>query len=166
MLHLRDRGVDRMRTTEQINSFWELARERSIDGEILRRRVAAVGAITIVFCGFLLAIGLGILVLVFLGGMVASLGVAALLALWPRMRAGGGGAVRRLRKHVPRARGRVGPVAGRASTSAVAFAHAAAGWAAGFQRGLAQTARGAAIRFAPRPARLEPQREAIRLNAT
>jgi hypothetical protein len=75
-----------MRRTEQINAFWELTRDRSADGEVVRRRAAAIGAIAIVFCGFLLAIGLGVVVLAFLAGALACVGVVALVALWPRVR--------------------------------------------------------------------------------
>src|SRR5690242_7137444 len=74
-----------MRTTEQINTFYELARERSADGETVRRRIAAIGAMSILVCGFLLAIGLGLLVLVFLAGMAASVALVVLLSLWPRL---------------------------------------------------------------------------------
>jgi hypothetical protein len=79
-----------MRTTEQINSFWELARQRSVEGEVLRRRIAAIGGLAVGFCGFLLAIGLGVVVLVFLAGIVVSVGVAALFTLWPRLCTFGG----------------------------------------------------------------------------
>ena len=62
-----------MRTTEQINSFWELAREQSLRGQILRRRITAIGAIALGFSGLLLAIGLGGVVLAFLAVIAASI---------------------------------------------------------------------------------------------
>jgi hypothetical protein len=74
-----------MRTSEHINAFWGLAREDSPDGERIRRRVAAMGAVCLVGCGFLLAIGLGLLVVAFLAGVLVSIALAALLAVWPRV---------------------------------------------------------------------------------
>jgi Tetratricopeptide repeat len=169
-------GFNRMPTTEQINSFWKLARERSVDGEVLRRRIAATGAITIGFCGFLLAIGLGVVVLVFVAGIVASVGIAMLLALWPRLRSFGGGAMAYVRDRSRRARGRLVPLWRRglgaarmalveagAHTSNLARAAAAPGSRVG--RGVGRTARATMIRFARRAARVNPEREAIRLNA-
>jgi tetratricopeptide (TPR) repeat protein len=162
-----------MRTTEQIKSFWELARERSVDGEILRRRIAAIGASVVGFCGFLLAIGLGVVVLVFLAGIVVSVGAAALLALWPRLHSFGGDAVAHARDRSRATRGQLVPLWGRglsavrtallearAHSSGLADAAAASGSRVG------QTARAITIRFAPRAARRDPKRKAIRLNAT
>jgi hypothetical protein len=99
-----------MRTTEQINSLWELARKRSVDGEVLRRRIAAIGASVVGFCGFLLAIGLGVVVLVFLGGIVVSVGTAALVALWPRLHSFGGDAVAYARDRRRATRGQLAPL--------------------------------------------------------
>jgi hypothetical protein len=166
-----------MRTTQQINSLWELARERSVDGETVRRRIAALGAIAVVFCGFLLAVGLAVLVLVFLAGMLVSLGVVAVVAAWPRMRRAVGRSLGHVRGRGRRVPGLVRPHARRVRRS-IANAVAAAGARTSpvarrvvravsrLSRELGQTARATAIRFAPRPARIEPQREAIRLNAT
>jgi hypothetical protein len=194
-----------MRTTQQINSFWDLARERSDDGETLRRRMAAVGAIAIVFCGFLLAIGLGLLVVAFLTGTLLSLAAVALVAAWPRIRSAGrdgarhacgwargarswaghvGGRARgatgwagRAGDRARRAAGTTRPLWRRLSTfGSAAFATArthvsGAGRATArsgprLSRDAGQAARATALRFAPRQARLDPQREAIRLNAT
>jgi hypothetical protein len=166
-----------MRTTRQINTFWELARERSGEGEIVRRRIAALGAIAVVFCGFLLAVGLAVLVLVFLAGMLASVGIVAVVAAWPRVRRAVGSSLGDVRGRGRRAPGLVRPHARRVRRS-IANAVAAAGARTSpvarrvvravlrLSRELGQTARATAIRFAPRPARIEPQREAIRLNAT
>jgi tetratricopeptide (TPR) repeat protein len=161
-----------MRTTEQINSFWKLARERSVDGEVLRRRIAATGAITIGFCGFLLAIGLGVVVLVFVAGIVASVGIAMLLALWPSLRSFGGDAMAHARDRSRGARGRLVPLwrrgLGAARTALVeAGAHTSnlVRAAAASGRGVGRRARTTIIPFARRAARVNPEREAIRLNA-
>jgi tetratricopeptide (TPR) repeat protein len=164
-----------MRRTEQINSFWELARQRSVDGEVLRRRIAAIGGLVVGFCGFLLAIGLGVVVLVFLAGIVVSVGVAALLALWPRLYSFGDG-IAYARDCSRGTRGqlmplwrsvvsaaRTGLVDARAHSNALAHAAAALGSRVGY--GVGQRLRATTIRFAPRAARLDPKCEAIRLNA-
>ena len=85
-----------MRTTEQINGVWGLARENSADGERVRRRIAALGAVTLTVCGFLVAIGLGALVLALLAGALASLALLSLTAVWPYVRRHGGDWVRRV----------------------------------------------------------------------
>jgi tetratricopeptide repeat protein len=162
-----------MRTTEQINSFWELARQRSAAGGILRRRIAAIGAAALGVCGFLLAVGLGIVVLVFLAGIVVVAGVVALTASWPTLRTVGGGGVASIRDGTQRTRVQVLPLGrklARSARKAVGEAHAlgnalghvaAAGGSHAAQRGRAAT-----IRFARRTALLDPAREAVRLNAT
>jgi tetratricopeptide (TPR) repeat protein len=166
-----------MRTTEQIKSFWQLARERSADGEVLRRRVAAIGAIIVCFCGFLLAIGLGVVVLVFFAAITASIGAAALLAFWPTLRSFGGDALAHARERSRATRGRVVPLARRALNAARSAFAAARVHGSGLARAAAassrrvglragQTARATTIRFVPRPARLDPLRQALRLNAT
>ena len=165
-----------MRTTEQINSFWELARERSVDGEVLRRRIMAIGAIAVGLCGFLLAIGLGVVVLVFLGGIVVSVGVAALLTLWPRLRRFGGTGIAHSRDRSRALRGQLVPlwrnVAGAVRTALVearahgsALARAAATLCCRVGSGVGQAGRAATTRFAARTARVDPRREASRLNA-
>jgi tetratricopeptide (TPR) repeat protein len=166
-----------MRTTEQIKSLWELARKRSVDGEVLRRRIAAIGASVVGFCGFLLAIGFGVVVLVFLGGIVVAVGTAALVALWPRLHSFGRDAVAYARDRSRATRGQLAPLwrrglsaartallEARARSSGLAHTAAASGSRVG--RSVGQAARATAIRFAPRAARLDPKREAIRLNAT
>jgi tetratricopeptide (TPR) repeat protein len=166
-----------MLTTEQINSFWELARQRSVDGEILRRRIAAIGAIAVGFGGLLLAIGLGVVVLVFLAGIVLFACVAVLVTLWPRLRAFGGNGTAFIRVRSRTARAELVPLWRRvASIVRVAFVEARAhgsafahgGVALGFRvgRDTCQAGRAATIRFARRAALLDPHREAIRLNAT
>jgi len=166
-----------MRTTEQINSFWELARERSVDGEVLRRRIMAIGAIAVGLCGFLLAIGLGVVVRLFLAGIVVSVGVAALLTLWPRLRSFGGNGIAHSRDRGRAIRGQLVPlwrnVAGAVRTALVearahgnALGRAAGAWCCRVGRGVGQAGRAATTRFAPRTARVDPRREASRLNAT
>jgi tetratricopeptide (TPR) repeat protein len=163
--------------TKQINSFWELTREQSPDGEVLRRRVAATGAITVGFCGFLVAIGLGVVVLVFLVGVVVSVGAATLLTVWPRLRTFGGDGIAYARERsqatrahlVPHWRSvvsaaRTGLREARAHSQNLARAAAVLGFRVG--RGVGQTARAATIRFTARATPLDPKREAIRLNAT
>jgi tetratricopeptide (TPR) repeat protein len=120
-----------MRTTEQMKSFWELAREQSRDGEVFRRRIAAIAALAVAACGFLLAVGLGMLVLVFLAGIVVYVGVVAVIALWPRLMP--------FCRRVP---------AGAGTVSVKARVHA----------------RALATSLARRSVRVDPQRDAIRLN--
>ena len=158
---------------EQINSFWELAREQSVKGAILRRRVAAIGAITLGFCGLLLAIGLGVLVLVFVAGIAVSVGAAAISTSWPRLRTLGGDGLAyvRDRSRVTCRRllvilrsalsaARVAFIEARAHSNAFVRAAAASASRAG------KTARAATVRYNPRVMRLDPTREAIRLNGT
>jgi tetratricopeptide (TPR) repeat protein len=170
-----------MRTTEQINLFWHLARERSVDGEVLRRRIAAIGASVVGFCGFLLAIGLVVVVLVFLAGIVVSVGAAALLALWPKLHRPGGDAVAYARDRGRATRGQLVPLWRRGLIAArTAFlearshsgglANAAAASGSRLGRRVVQTEWATTIRFAPRgfalrAARRGPKHEAIRLNA-
>jgi tetratricopeptide (TPR) repeat protein len=141
-----------MRTSEQINAVWSLAREGSAEGERFRRRTAAIGALGLLVCGFLASIGLGVLVFAFLGGVVVSVGVVALALVWPRVRPRL--AVRLRLPHVAPLRRRSLDKA-----RALRVRVSATGGA------IARSARSTAIRFAPGPARLEPQREALRLNA-
>jgi tetratricopeptide (TPR) repeat protein len=179
-----------MRMKEQVDTVWALAREGSPEGERLRRRIGAIGALSLLVCGFLASIGLGILVLAFLGGLVVSAGVIAALAAWPELQARDRfmEVVRRIRSRThagrvaltPRlrkARGsglaaaqstrvHVTPLLLKARGSGLAAAESTRVRVAAGSRGLAQSARATAIRFAPQPARIEPQREAIRLNAT
>jgi hypothetical protein len=161
-----------MHSTEQINSFWELARERSVKGAILRRRVAAIGAITLGLCGFLLAIGLGVVVLVCVAGVVVSIGVAALFRSWPRLRTFGADLayVRdrsrvTCRQLVPISRS-VLSGARAAFVDVRAHSHAFGRAAAASTSHVGKTARAATIRFGPRVVRRDPKHEAIRLNAT
>jgi tetratricopeptide (TPR) repeat protein len=165
-----------MRTSEQINAVWDAARESSPEGERLRRRIGALAALSVLICGFLLSIGLGLIVLAFLGGVLISVGVVALAGLWPRLRERGGEWIAQLRSRARRAGVAVAPrmrKARESGASALASARTPSanlarrateiGSRAG--RDLARSARSTTIRFAPRPVRTEPLREALRLNA-
>jgi tetratricopeptide (TPR) repeat protein len=165
-----------MRRSEQISTLWDVARESSPEGERLRRRIGALAALSVLVCGFLLSIGLGLLVLAFLVGVLISVGVVALAGVWPQLRRRAAEWITGLRSRGGRARAVLVPLARKAhgsgaSALASARAHSAtlargaveSGSRAG--RDLAQSARSTAIRFAPRPARTEPLREALRLNA-
>jgi tetratricopeptide (TPR) repeat protein len=165
-----------MRTSEQINSFWGLARESSADGERLRRRIGAMTAMSLLVCGFLLAIGLRVLVLAFLAGALVSAGVLVFTAVWPQVRAHGREWIAHLRPLAQGTQGFLVPLWQKAHGSSVtavaaagrratAFARTAGESGSHVSRELAQAARTTAIRFAPRPARTEQQREALRLNA-
>ena len=166
-----------MLTTGQINSFWERVRQPSVDGEVLRRRIAAMGAVAFGLCGLLFAIGLGVVVLVFLAGAVVSVGGAALLRCWPRLRTFGSNGIAYIRDRGRRTSTQLVPlsraVAHAARSGLVevcrrgnALAHAAALLGSRVGRGVGQASRAATIRFAQRTALLNPQREAIRLNTT
>jgi tetratricopeptide (TPR) repeat protein len=166
-----------MRTIEQIKSFWELARERSVDGEVFRRRIAAIAALAIASCGFLLAVGLGMLVLVFLAGIAVYVGVIGVIALRPRLRASGGHAIAHVRDRTDETRRRLMPFWRRVSAGAgtalvkarvhgTAFASAAAASGSRARDGIRRTARASATSLARRSVRVDPHGEAIRLNAT
>jgi tetratricopeptide (TPR) repeat protein len=166
-----------MRTTEQINSFWQLAREESVDGEVLRHRIAAIAAFAVAFSGFLLAVGLGALVLVSIAAIVVLVGAAALVAVWPMLLSFGGDAIAYARERSRATHRQFVPLSRRVLNAArpalaVARAHssglarAAATSASRIGRSVGQTARTTTIPIAPRAARLDPTREAIRLNAT
>jgi hypothetical protein len=166
-----------MRTTKQINSFWEIAREQTVEGEVLRRRITVIGAITVGFCGLLIAIGLGVVVLVFLAAVVVSVGVAALLTVWPRLRAFRGHAITYVRNCSRATRRKLVPVWGnlvsaastllaKVRTHSNALARAVATAASRVRRAAGQTAHAATTRFGPRVARVDATREAMRLNAT
>src|SRR3982751_1689678 len=159
-----DLGVDRMFTLEQINSFWELARQRSAEGEVLRRRIAAIGAVAVGFSGLLLAIGLGFVVLVLLAGVVVSAGAVALLRLWPRLRAAGRRGVASVRDRSRAAHRRLVPIARAAArggrppfVEARAHSHQMGRSTARSSRragdGLVQAGRAATSRFAGRAGR-------------
>jgi len=147
-----------MLTTEQINSFWQQARERSADGDVLRRRIAAIGAFGLAICGFLLAVGLGMLVLILFAGIVVCASLARLRALWPRLRTSGGSGIAFVRDSSGATRRRVGPLRHRLHAAAVVSGSRV-------RHTVGRTARSTVIRFVPKPGRLDAQREAIRLNA-
>jgi hypothetical protein len=164
-----------MRRSEQINGYWDLARESSADGGRLRRRIAALGALSLLVCGFLLVIGLGVLVLAFLAGIVGSVGVLAAIAAWPRLRQTGSDWLTRVARHGRRVPALVAPHFRRLRGSVTEASAAAGGRSSRLVRtaitvgsrvgdALTQKARATATRFAPGPARVEPHREALRLN--
>jgi tetratricopeptide (TPR) repeat protein len=166
-----------MRTTEQINSFWKLAQERSDDGQVLRRRIAAIGAVALGFCGFLLAIGLTVVVLVLLAGIVVSVGVTALLARGPSLRTVSGDCIATVRERCLETRRQLEPRLNRVLLAARTAMVEARGHAGGLARAAAfsasrlghavgRIARAAANRFAPRAARVAPTHQATHLNAT
>jgi tetratricopeptide (TPR) repeat protein len=165
-----------MRTSEQINAFLGLARESSADGERLRRRAGAVVAMALLVCGFLLAIGLGVLVLAFFAGLLVSVAVVAFAAVWPQLQARVGDGIRRVRSRVDRMAAVLVPgvrAKSRSSADALAAARRRAsarartavesGSRAG--RELAEAARSTAIRIAPAPRRTDQECDALRLNA-
>jgi tetratricopeptide (TPR) repeat protein len=182
-----------MRTSERITMAWSLARDGSIEGERLRRRVGALGALALLLCGFLATIGLAMVVLAFLGGVAISIAVAAAATVWPEARQRAARGLAHMRSLGRRGIDRLAPLWPRVSAGlqrlAGAWPRVSATWprvsaaarprvsvasqrlsaalprasAAGEE--LAAAARRTALRFAPRPARAEPQREALRLNA-
>jgi tetratricopeptide (TPR) repeat protein len=165
-----------MRRSEQINAFWEVARESSADGERLRRRIGALAALAVLVCGFLLTIGLGLLVLAFLVAVLISVAVVAVVGVWPQLHLRAQDGLTGFRLRARRARVALAPVARRARgsgasalasarTRGAALARAAVESGSRAGRDLAQSARSTTIRFAPSPARTEPLREALRLNA-
>jgi tetratricopeptide (TPR) repeat protein len=87
--------------SERINACWSRLREDSAGAIRLRRRLGAVAAMGLVVSGFLAAIGLGLLVLAFFGGMVIGLataaGLIAAVEAWPHVRAAAAAAARAAR---------------------------------------------------------------------
>ena len=154
-----------MRTSQQINGFLAVARESSLEGERMRRRVGAIGALALLVCGFLASVGLGVFVLAFLGGLAVAVGVVALAAAWPDMRPRLVEWFGRMRSRVRGAGGQLKPLARKAHQASLTALASAGARLSAVSGHLARTARSTAIRFAPRPARVEPQREALRLNA-
>lgn len=177
-----------MRTTEQINSLWQAARQRSVEDEVFRRRIVVVGAVVFGFCGLLFAVGLGVVVFVLLAAIAACIGITVLVRSWPRLIGFLGNSLRTIRRRlVPlwrdarvRSKTLAHAAAGGArrlgetgrATSGVArhgarvhgsrFAHAVSNTA----RSVGDAGRATTIRFAQRAALVDPKREAIRLNAT
>jgi tetratricopeptide (TPR) repeat protein len=165
-----------MRTNERLNVWWSLAREDSDDGRTLRRRIAAINAMMLLVCGFLLAIGLRVVVLAFLAGLLVALGAVLVTAALPRAR-------QRLERSMPvwRSRGRAasasvvpvwreargttvsGLVSGRRRVAALAASVYESGSRTGRQ--LAQAGSAGAARLASQLTAADPWREALRLNA-
>jgi len=151
-----------MLTTEHINSLWRLARERSPEGAVLRRRIAAIGAGTLGLFGFMLAIGLGIVVLVALALVVAVIAVASLVAVWPKLQPLGGIGVTHVRDGARATREQLQPLRRafrRAASRAVVETRGLGGK-------VGRLAKTTSTQFALRAAQPDPRREAIRLNAT
>src|SRR5690348_10142177 len=143
-------GVVQMQVTTQLDSVWQRVREDSRDGEILRRRAAALGAVALGLAGFLIAIGLSVVVLGFVAAIVVALGIAAFLAVWPKLPGFG------LNRVIPRGRrvhraARAAFVAGRARTAIRA-------------RTSLQKVQGATSQLAQRATRRDPIRDALHLN--
>jgi tetratricopeptide (TPR) repeat protein len=165
MLQLATGGSELMRRSEQISMVWSLARESSTEGARLRRRIAVIGAMSLLVCGFLASIGLGVIVLAFVVGVVISAGAVAFAAVWPDLRARLHEPTARLRSRAHTSRTVVGPLWRRARRWSLTAFSSARSRVAEVRQDLVQSARSTAIRFAPRPARHEPQRDALRLNA-
>lgn len=155
-----------MRTTKQISSLWGLAREQSVGGDVLRRRIAVIGAITLGFSGLLIAIGLGVVVLLSLAGTVVSVGLASLFTVWPRVRTLGGDGIAYIGRRGRATRLQLVPLWRRFRSAASTVLVAARTQSKAVARAVGETAQSATIRFAPRVARVDLKREAIRLNAT
>lgn len=154
-----------MQVTRQLDSVWQRAREDSRDGDVLRRRVAAIGALSLGVGGFLIAIGLTVVVLGFLAASVVAAGIVAFLAAWPALRAFGLARLASVRERSRAAHGRIVP--GWRSKQRAARAALIAGRARSATRArtTSQTLRGATTRLAQLALRREPAREALRLNA-
>jgi tetratricopeptide (TPR) repeat protein len=151
---------------------WRVLRERSVRGERRRRRVAAGTATAVFLGGFLVALGLGTLVLVLVGVVLLVGGAAGALLLlrrhqpWERLRTPRAPAVPRLVPSVDRER--------LATHKDRAAATLARGWndarreaAAAFSAGrrAVTTLRPVPAPAAAQPDRVERQREAVRLNS-
>jgi tetratricopeptide (TPR) repeat protein len=154
-----------MRTSEQINAVWCLAREASADGERLRRRVGAIGALSLLVCGFLASIGLGMIVFTFLGSVAVLIGIVTLAAVWPRVRPRLGEWLRLIRSRARATGTQLAPLSHRAHSASRTTLASTRSCLSAVREEVVRSARSTAIRFAPRPARVEPQREALRLNA-
>lgn len=165
-----------MRTDERLNTWWELAREDSAEGRTLRRRIAAVDAMVLLFCGFLVAIGFGVVVLAFLAVLLLAVGVVLAIAAFPRAQPWLSRSMPRLLSSARAARDRVTPVvreAHRSGTSGItsgrrrASALAARASDSGLRasRELVRAGSARARELGARLQRVDPAREAIRLNA-
>jgi tetratricopeptide (TPR) repeat protein len=89
----RDRqllGVAMMPSVEQINALWSLVGAKSADGRRVRRRLAAGAALAMLMNGLLTAIGLGVVVVLFVAAVFLVVctvtAVHALPAYWPGVR--------------------------------------------------------------------------------
>ena len=165
-----------MRITERLNAWWALAREDSANGRTLRRRIAAVDAMVLLFCGLLLAIGLGIVVLAFLSALLVTVGTALAIAAFPLVRDRLGSSLPVWRSHAQAAGAVVAPrwrEARRSSGSALASgrrrasAVAAVAYQSGLRAGaeLVNAGSETASRVASRLNSVDPRREALHLNA-
>jgi hypothetical protein len=150
-----------MRTNERLNAWWTLAREDSPEGTTLRRRVAAINAMVFLFCGFLLAIGLRVVVLVFFAALLVALAAVLVIAAMPRVRPWLAGSVPVWRSRVRAGRAVLAPLGREVRRSS------ASGFASARNRTRELAHAGAAItsRLASRVTYTDPRREALRLNA-
>ncbi len=158
-----------MPTSEQIKALWRNVRERSAEGERLRRRIRAIGAVLGAVSGLLVIIGLGLLVLAFFIGMLVAAALMAFVATWPRIRPKVAHGIRGLRSQGRTTRGFVAPLVGqayRSSRATVAVARTRGTALAGTAlesgsrvgRELIDSTRTAATK------RSDPKAEALRLN--
>jgi len=169
-----------MRPSDQINAFVTVARESSADGERVRRRIGALAAVSFVVCGFLLVVGLAVLVLAFVAGLLASGALAAVVLVRGRVRAATAEWISRTRtvstealgagaEHWSRLSRATVDLGRRTGSSARSrLAPAALDWSRRARREAtqaAETARATLTRLAPGPVLIDQQREALRLNA-
>lgn len=158
-----------MRTNEWLNAWWTIAREDSAEGKTLRRRVAAINAMVFLFCGFLLAIGLRVVVLVFFAGLLVALAAVLVIAAMPRARPWLARSRPVLRARVGAGRAALAPrwrEARRSTGSGLASARRRlSGFAATAYESGKQAEAKITARLASRLSSMDPRREALRLNA-
>jgi tetratricopeptide (TPR) repeat protein len=152
--------------SEQISAFSALALERSDRGARLRRRIGAVGAMSLVLCGFLVAIGLGVVVLTLLAAALTAASALALVAVLPRTRQRLGPLVTTSRSNGRRAVHVLAPQGRDAWSASLAAFASARHSASSTGRRIARATRTAVMRFAPRATATELRRQALRLNET
>jgi len=138
-----------MQVTKQLDSVWQRARDESRDGEILRRRIAAIGALALGFTGFLVAIGLAVVVLGVLAAIVVAAGIVAFLAAWPRLRAFARDGAAYLRSRGQDTRGRLAPLCRSAQRNARAALAGGRARGAAFARTAVASSSRARGRLAP-----------------
>jgi tetratricopeptide (TPR) repeat protein len=165
-----------MRITERLDVWWRLAREDSAEGRTLRRRIAAIDAMVLLFCGFLVAIGLGVVVLAFLAVLLIAVVVLFVIAALPHSRPWLDRSIPSWASRARTARAFIAPrwrEARRSSVSALdlsrrhgsAFASAALDSGLSAARELARAGSATAARVASQLSGRDPERDALRLNA-